>query len=176
MGESPFFDLGKKRDISAERFGDLKDRLIGLTRPIVQDHGADLVDLELVGNTNNQTVRLLVHKVSGVTVELCVAISREAADLLDVEDPIPGRYRLEVTSPGLDRPLVSDSDFGRALGRLVKTVSSNGETHLGRLLDWDGEFLTLEADTAASKGKRDGEASVRVERRSITRATIQAEL
>ena len=149
-----------------------------LTRPLVEDHGADLVDLELLGHVSNQTVRILVHKVPGVTVELCVAISREAADLFDVEDPIPGRYRLEVTSPGLDRPLVTDGDFDRASGRLIKVVQTTGETLLGRLLDFDTELLMLDPGVVDAGRKRTlaAEESVRIERRDITKATIQAEL
>ena len=150
-----------------------------LTRPLIEDHGADLVDVELLGHTSNQTVRLLVHKVPGVTVELCVAISKEAADLFDIEDPIPGRYRLEVTSPGLDRPLVTDGDFNRASGRQVKVVQASGETWVGRLADFDNEYLSLDATPAKKprqKAKPVLDELVRVERRNIAKATIQAEL
>ena len=150
---------------------------MGLTRPIVEDHGADLVDIEVVGSPNNQTVRLLVYKTPGVTVSLCVAISREAADLLDVEDPIPGRYRLEVTSPGLARPLVTDGDFSRAAGRLVKVVLTTGPTHLGRLQEWDCDSVTLAGDGGKIGARRQpgDQQNLRIERGTIGKATIQAE-
>jgi ribosome maturation factor RimP len=149
-----------------------------LIRPLIEDHGADLVDVELLGSTSNQTVRILVHKVPGVKVELCVAISREAADLFDVEDPIPGRYRLEVTSPGLDRPLVTDGDFSRASGRLIKVVQSTGETRVGRLSDFNIEHVLLEPTPGKTRRKATTapEEPIRVERRNIAKATIQAEL
>jgi len=149
-----------------------------LTRPIVEDHGADLVDIEVVGSVNNQTVRLLVYKTPGVTVDLCAAISREAADLLDVEDPIPGRYRLEVTSPGLDRPLATDADFSRAAGRLVKVVLTTGAAHLGRLQEWDRNSITVTRDGRKRGVKRQSgdQQSLRIERGTIGKATIQAEL
>ena len=89
-----------------------------LAGPVVTDHGAELVDVEISGS-GTYSVRLLVHHEDGVNLVLCSEISRELADLFDVEDPIPGRYRLEVTSPGLDRPLSTDDDFRRAQRRLL---------------------------------------------------------
>lgn len=145
---------------------ELKARLIELLEPIVQDHGAALVDLELAGAVGDCTLRLLVHQEPGTTVRLCEQISLEVGDLLDGEDPIPGRYRIEVTSPGLDRPLKTDQDFARALSRLVKVVQPSGRTILGRLVEWGGEHLSLE--TAAGPEE--------VRRQEIAKATIEAEL
>ena len=134
--------------------------------PVVIDHGATLVDLELSGSVSNQILRLLIHVDSGVTLDLCQAISREAADLLDMEDPIPKRYRLEITSPGLGRPLQTDQDFSRARARNLKLVLANGRTVHGRLQGWEGDRLILELASGAEA----------VERREITKATIEAEL
>ena len=145
---------------------DLKDTLRQLLEPVVIDHGAALVDLELSGSVSNQILRLLIHVDSGVTLDLCQAISREAADLLDMEDPIPKRYRLEITSPGLDRPLQTDQDFSRARDRNLKLVLANGRTVHGRLQGWEGGRLILELASGAEA----------VERREITKATIEAEL
>ena len=93
---------------------ELRDSLVDLLEPVVESSGAQLVDLELMGPVNTQTLRLLVHKEVGITIPDCETISVEVADFLDVEDPIPGRYRLEVTSPGVDRPLETDGDFARS--------------------------------------------------------------
>ena len=144
----------------------LKDDLVALLEPLVADHDAELVDLEVVGAINNQTVRLLVHRDPAIGLDQCEAISREAADLLDVEDPVPGRYRLEVTSPGLDRPLQTDQDFGRAAGRLLKVVMSSGRTLSGRLQHWEVEQIVLD----------DGDEALSIDRKEIAKATIQAEL
>ena len=144
---------------------DLKERLSELLEPVVKDHGASLVDLELNGAPNNQTLRLLIHVDSGVSLELCQAISREAADLLDVEDPIQKRYRLEITSPGLDRPLETDQDFSRALKRNLKLVLANGKTIHGRLQNWEDDRLILQL----------GGGVEAIERREIAKATIEAE-
>ena len=144
----------------------MKDALVTLLEPVIADHGAELVDLELVGAANNQTVRLLVHRDPAIGLDQCEAISREVADLLDVEDPVPGRYRLEVTSPGLDRPLQTDQDFGRAAGRFLKVVLASGRTLRGRLHHWEAEQLILEGEDEALK----------IDRRDIAKATIEAEL
>ena len=122
----PAFYLGGDTAISTADQSVLKDSLIQLLEPVVLDHGAVLVGLELSGPGNNQNIRILVDKDPGITLAQCEAISREVADILDVEDPVPGRYRLEVTSPGLDRPLQSDQDFERAVSRLLKVALSSG--------------------------------------------------
>ncbi|MFA6110186.1 MAG: ribosome maturation factor RimP [Candidatus Latescibacterota bacterium] len=144
----------------------LKEQLIELLEPLVAQQGASIVDVELVGAVSNQTLRLLVHCDGGVSVTTCEAISREASDLLDVEDPIPGRYRLEVTSPGLSRPLRTDRDFQRAAGRLLKVVLTSGRNLSGRLGAWDEREIELESESGIQ----------RVGRHEIAKATIEAEL
>ena len=166
MGVKARFFLRGHSDIFDGSQTDLKDRLSELLEPVVMDHGATLVDLELSGSVNNQILRLLIHVDSGVTLTLCQAISREAADLLDVENPIPKRYRLEITSPGLDRPLQTNQDFSRARCRNLKVVLANGKTVHGRLQDWEDDRLILELASGVEE----------VERREIAKATIKAEL
>jgi ribosome maturation factor RimP len=144
----------------------LKERLIELLEPMVAQQGATIVDVELVGAVNNQTLRLLIHCEGGVSVTRCEEISREASDLLDLEDPIPGRYRLEVTSPGLSRPLRTDRDFQRAAGRRLKVVLTTGRNLFGRLGAWNERELELEDES----GTR------RIGRHEIAKATIEAEL
>ena len=75
----------------------------------------------------------------------CESISREVADLFDIEDPIAGRYRLEVTSPGLDRPLETEGDFSRARGRLLKVVLASGQVVKGRLVAWEADRIQLDS-------------------------------
>ena len=96
----------------------------------------------------------------------CEQISREIADFLDVQDPLPGRYRLEVTSPGLDRPLVTDGDFARAKDRLLKIVLISGKNHRGRLVGWDSAQITLD------NGRGNTEYVIR---ENIAKATIEVE-
>jgi ribosome maturation factor RimP len=132
---------------------------------MIQDHAAVLVDIEISGPYKNPIVRLLVHKEPGITLDLCKAISREASDILDISDPMPGRFRLEVTSPGLDRPLQTDMDFTRAMSRLLKIVSSVGHTHFGHLQE-----VTLESINIRTKS-----GPLWINRSEIAKATIEVE-
>lgn len=134
--------------------------------PIVQDHEAILVDVEVAGSKSQPSIRVLVHKEPAVSLAACEQISREIADFFDVEDPLPGRYRLEVTSPGLDRPLETDGDYARAKGHLLKVVLLSGKNHRGRLINWDAEHVLLEAVSGAVDN---------VKRKEIAKATIEVE-
>ena len=98
----------------------LRDRLQPLIATIVEKFSADFLDLEIKGSKNNVVVRVIVDAEGGVGVETCAAISRALADELDMADAIASRYRLEVSSPGLDRPLRTLRDFQRNLGREVR--------------------------------------------------------
>ncbi len=104
-----------------------RDRIIrnvsSLARPLVDEAGLELVDMELMGRQGSYVLRLLIEKPGGVTINDCVAINRELSCLLDMEDPIPSRYTLEVSSPGLDRPFKTERDYQRALGKRIKVVS-----------------------------------------------------
>ena len=91
-----------------------------LVFPILEDRGVDLIDIELKGGSGSQLLRFIVDIEGGITLDQCVELSREISDLLDTQDLIAGRYRLEVSSPGLDRPLKTERDFKRNLGRKVR--------------------------------------------------------
>ncbi len=108
-----------------------------LVKPLIDEAGFELVDMELAGRQGSYILRILIEKPGGVTINDCVEINRELSCLLDMEDPIPSRYTLEVSSPGLDRPFKTTRDYQRALGKWVKIVSDDvdGEsvTHVGCL-------------------------------------------
>ena len=143
--------------------------LTELAKPVVEAHGAELVDVEIAGTRNSQVVRLLVHMDPAIPVDVCEAISRDVGDLLDVEDPIPGRYRLEVTSPGLGRPLRTDGDYRRAGSRGIRAVLRDGRTWQGTLLHWDADSIVLGLDDR--KGSQQ-----RIDREQIAKATIIPQL
>jgi ribosome maturation factor RimP len=132
---------------------------------MIRDHAAVLVDIEISGPYKSLIVRLLVHKQPGITLDLCEAISREASDILDISDPMPGRFRLEVTSPGLDRPLQTDMDFTRAIFRLLKIVSSVGHTHFGHLQEVTSESINIRTQSGL----------LWINRSEIAKATIEVE-
>src|SRR4030067_3471730 len=87
-----------------------------LLEPGVSALGFELVDVEMAGSHHNATLRVYIDSPQGVNVDDCARVSRQLSALLDVEDPRPGQYTLEVSSPGLDRPLVTPEDVRRVLG------------------------------------------------------------
>jgi len=97
-----------------------KDQLIRLLEPVVSTMGYELVELELVGAGGNRTLRLFIDAPSGITLDDCEAVSHSVEDVLDAEDPIPEGYSLEVSSPGLERPLRKAADYERFAGEKVK--------------------------------------------------------
>ncbi len=83
-----------------------------LVEPSLEDMGFRLVRVQLMGRDNTQTVQIMADRPDGtISIDDCEAISRQLSPLLDAFDPIPGTYRLEISSPGIDRPLVRAADF-----------------------------------------------------------------
>lgn len=95
-------------------------KLTAMLQPLVNDLGYEFVGLEYSSNPKNPVLVLYIDKPDGIDVDDCQMTSREVAALLDVEDPISGHYVLEVSSPGLKRPLFSTSHFEQFKGELVK--------------------------------------------------------
>ena len=124
----------------------LQESIEKLVAPYLKHQGADLVDLHLSGNPRHRTLRIDVDRMDGITVDECARLSRGIADVLDTHDPIGGRYVLEVSSPGLDRPLKSDRDYKRAVGRTVKVILDGGRVLIGRLMRFDGLEVMLAVD------------------------------
>ena len=95
-------------------------KLTILLQPLVEDLGYEFVGLERSSNPKNPVLVVYIDTPDGIAVEDCERVSREVAALLDVEDPIPGQYRLEVSSPGLDRPLFTLEHFEQFTGELAQ--------------------------------------------------------
>jgi ribosome maturation factor RimP len=91
-------------------------KLNELIQPLVEDLGYEFVGLEYNSNPKNSVLRIYIDQGSGVGVEDCEIVSRETAALLDVKDPIRSRYNLEVSSPGLDRPLFTPAHYREFVG------------------------------------------------------------
>ncbi|MDR3416962.1 MAG: ribosome maturation factor RimP [Nevskia sp.] len=98
----------------------MKERLAALLEPVVADLGYELLLLEFNPHKGAASLRLFIDAPGGVGLEDCARVSREVAATLDVEDPIPQSYQLEVSSPGLDRPLVKPEHFRRFRGEQVR--------------------------------------------------------
>ena len=97
----------------------LRERLIVLIEPLLGRLGYELVELEYAAGRSSAVVRLFIDRPEGIRVEDCERVSREVAALLDVEDPIPTAYTLEVSSPGFDRVLRTPAHFARFVGERV---------------------------------------------------------
>ncbi|RMG02154.1 MAG: ribosome maturation factor RimP [Nitrospirae bacterium] len=126
-----------------------------LAEEAAQVAGVEVFDLELLGQIGRMIVRITIDKPEGVSVDDCERMSRQVEALLDIEDPIPGGYTLEVSSPGLDRPLRSLDDYKRFEGKLAKVVTKrpiDRETVFkGRLTGVKGDRVCIETE----KGERE---------------------
>src|SRR5690606_14779876 len=90
-----------------------------LLEPVVEDLGYELVLVELVGS-GQRTLRLYIDAPGGVNLDDCESVSRQVSAVLDVDDPIAGAYTLEVSSPGIERPLVREDHFRSHVGERVR--------------------------------------------------------
>ena len=100
-------------------FDDLKDKVREVAEPVVSGEGLELIHVECLKMHAGWVIRLYLDKEEGVTLDDCTEISNQLGDVLDVHDLIKGRYTLEVSSPGLDRPISRDQDYLKYKGSKV---------------------------------------------------------
>jgi ribosome maturation factor RimP len=111
------------------RDAEIEARIRELAQAAAGSRGVDLVDLVFARSGRRQVVRLIVDCVGGVTVDQCAEVSRRMSADLDMAEILEGRYTLEVSSPGIDRPLKTAADFRRKVGREVSVhFAGDGET------------------------------------------------
>ncbi|HXW16415.1 MAG TPA: ribosome maturation factor RimP [Terriglobia bacterium] len=117
---------------------------------VATSEGLYLVDVELKGSSANQLLRVYIDKATGVSHADCAVVSEQLSAMLDVEDPFPGRYMLEVSSPGLDRKLTKPSDFAYFVGRRARVVlkEAMGEQKVleGRLAGFENGRVRLDLE------------------------------
>jgi ribosome maturation factor RimP len=118
----PFFCVRARKRRATTEIGLSAVKLTGLLQPLVEDLGYEFVGLEYRSNPKNPVLVIYIDLPDGIAVEDCEKVSREVAALLDVEDPIPGHYNLEVSSPGLDRPLFNLEQFERFRGETAQVT------------------------------------------------------
>lgn len=127
------------------------DELTKLIEPTIVGLGYELADLDVKLHAKDGVVRIYIDKQpDGIGVEDCEAVSRQVSALLDVEDPIPGNYTLEVSSPGLDRRLTKVEHFERFLGEVIRVklrFPQDGRRNFrGTLKTSDAENIAVEVD------------------------------
>lgn len=123
--------------------------------PIIEDLGYDLVDLEYIKENGNNILRFYIGKPDGISIDDCQRVSEQVGDKLDELDPIDESYYLEVSSPGLDRPLKTDKDLKRNIGKdveisLYKNIDGK-KKYIGQLIDYDEEFIQIKEDSLGYK-------------------------
>ncbi len=126
------------------------EEMMRLLEPAVERLGYELSDLEIKLGSRQGVIRLFIDKAGGVGLEDCETVSRQISALLDVEDPAPGHYVLEVSSPGLDRKLTKVEHFQRFMGedirvKLLFPVEGRRIFH-GALRAADEENIEVEVD------------------------------
>jgi ribosome maturation factor RimP len=117
-----------------------------LLDPILEKYKALLVDIELRGQPNNQVLSIYVDTEEGITLQQIADITKEFEGILDLEDPIPGKYRLDISSPGIDRPLTEIWQYKKNLAKNIQiTLEENGKIiqKTGTLESIDGESAIL---------------------------------
>jgi len=123
-------------------------RVEGIALPVLQELGLELVEIQYRREQSGWVLRLIIDRQEGVSLDDCAAASREIGQLLDIEDFIEQAYNLEVSSPGLDRPLKSMADFQRFVGRRakIKTIEPIGGERVftGTIQKTEGEAIILE--------------------------------
>jgi len=126
---------------------DLKKKITELAGSVATQYAYEIVDVEFGGSSRKLLIRIFIDKENGVTLDDCGDFSRALSALLDVEDPVPTAYVLEVSSPGLDRPLRALKDFQRSIGKLVRIITKSRieeqNVFTGRLTRVEAENITL---------------------------------
>ncbi len=148
---------------------EIMDRIWRLAREVAEQEDLEVVDVE-VSRGRKVILRVFIDKEGGVTIEDCERMSRALEALLDVEDPIKESYILEVSSPGLDRPLKGRHDFIRNMGRLARIITKqkveNQSLFIGRIEGADEEGVIINT----------GKTTVFLRYDNISRANLEVEI
>jgi len=127
----------------------LAERLESLLEPEALRHGFELVAVEQAGGRGTPVIRVLLDRETGIDLEALATANRWVTELLDADPALVGPYTLEVSSPGLDRPLRRPRDFERYVGEVatIKTRPREGRSaYTGRITAADGDSVTLDVD------------------------------
>lgn len=149
----------------------IEKRLMEMCEGIVSSRGLEVVHVEAAGTAKNLTLRIFLDKPGGISIDECADVSRELGVRLDEKDLIPGAYVLEVSSPGLDRPLYKLSDFEKFTGSLAKL-----RTHqpMDGQRNFSGKIIGVEGDVVVFDDKTSGVVKVPYE--LVAKANLEIDL
>ena len=140
---------------------DVVARVTELVAPLAASLGLELVEVEYGQEGRQMVLRLFIDREGGVTLDDCASVSRELTEILDVEDFIHGHYNMEVSSPGINRPLKQAADYERFTGKLVKIrtfepladdAGNKRKTFQGILLGLEGGLVRLNLTEGQTAG------------------------
>jgi len=167
VGFVPTFYFGFKtmqRDPIAERI----DKIAAQS---AKENGVEFVHSEIVGSKRNMTVRIYIDKPAGVSLEDCSTVSRAIEAVIDADDFIPSPYVLEVSSPGLERPLFSIQDFEKFAGKKAKVKTSDA---IDGQANFNGRITAVEGSEIVFEDKTNG--TVRIPFDKVAKANLKVDL
>jgi len=128
----------------------IDNRLTEILEPAVEAAGYELIGIEYMRAGKHSILRLFIDHADGIDVDACAKVSRQVGAVLDVEDPITNEYSLEVSSPGLDRPLFKPHHYSERVGEIVSlqtVMPTDGRRKFkGTIVSVDGQMVTLNVD------------------------------
>lgn len=140
----------RKRGVKMAKANNTEAKVLPLLEPIVEANGLELVDLEFVKEGVNWYLRVYIDKEGGVNIDDCELVSRTLEAKLDEKDPIEQAYILEVSSPGIDRPLKKEADFVKYQGEIIDVklykAQDGSKQYQGRLLGLTDGMLSIEKE------------------------------
>lgn len=154
---------------------DSEQKIELIAKDIAGECGVEIVDISFMGRGKYALLRIMIDKEGGITLNDCETFSKRFEGYLEVEGDITGNYTLEVSSPGLDRPLKSQNDFKRNIGKLMRIITKE-KIHdqcffVGRLMEISDSALVL------SVGKKKGASeNINVPFENISRARLEVEI
>lgn len=135
---------------------ELKEKITQYAKEVSEVEGVEVVDVEVSPGRKGLNLRIFIDKEGGVTIKDCESFSRTLEGILDVEDPVKSSYILEVSSPGIDRPLKEKKDFLKNIGRSVKITTKekiSGRTFfIGEIVDAGDDWVRIEVQELKIKG------------------------
>jgi len=144
----------------------ITEKMKNLVEPLCREMELRLVEVQVQGSQRNLEINVFADSENGITMGQCTKLARMIQDELDMDDAYRMKYRLSVSSPGLDRPLTEDWEFQKNMGRTLKVRYTEEEAVkevTGKLTGWDAGTIEIETD---------GNTTV-VPRAGITRAKIK---
>lgn len=147
-----------------------EERIRELARQVAGPLGCSVEEVKLTGSGRRYVLRVILDKEGGVSLRDCELVSRDVGAMLDVENIIPGPYNLEVSSPGLDRPLKKAADYKKYAGRLVRVVTNKDidrqRFFVGRLVEASDEDFLINIE-----GK-----TMRIPYEAVSKANLEVEV